>query len=29
MKTSKREIYRKIADEVRTRIEQLRDAAHE
>ena len=29
MKTSKREIYRKIADEVRTRIEQLRDAVHE
>ena len=29
MKTSKRDIYRKIADEVRTRIEQLRDAAHE
>ena len=29
MKTSKREIYRKIADEVRTRIERLRDTAHE
>ena len=29
MKTSKRDIYRKIADEVRTRIERLRDAAHE
>lgn len=29
IKTSKREIYRKIADEVRTRIEQLRDSAHE
>ena len=28
-KTSKREIYRKIADEVRSRIEQLRDATHE
>lgn len=29
VKTSKREIYGKIADEVRSRIEQLRDAAHE
>ena len=29
MKPSKREIYRRIADEVRTRIERLRDAAHE
>ena len=28
VQTSKRAIYRKITDEVRTRIEQLRDAAH-